>query len=205
MLGHSHFLLHPLQFIIHSVLNSLDLQTVLLSKPWIILFIHINQLDALNFIISLFQASTCFEHMCLKHVEAWNKLIKFSASSWLMLINKYIEMHGQQYIKISWIICLFVESLKLFHLNEVRYPFFFVGREVLVVTGITKVTSYCFLVSIFDLRYLNLISSTRCPCASKCNLTAKKENIDPQGCTYGHLKMKRSPTICLHWDLKARW
>ena len=40
------------------------------------------------------------EHMCLKHVEAWNKLItKFSASSWLLLINKYIEMHGQQNIK----------------------------------------------------------------------------------------------------------
>ena len=28
------------------------------------LFININQLDVLNFIISLFQASTCFEHMC---------------------------------------------------------------------------------------------------------------------------------------------
>ena len=27
------------------------------------LFLNINQLDALNF-ISLFQASTCFEHMC---------------------------------------------------------------------------------------------------------------------------------------------
>ena len=41
------------------------------------------------------------EHMCSKHVEAWNKLIiKFSASSWLILRNKYIEMHGQQNIKI---------------------------------------------------------------------------------------------------------
>ena len=30
----------------------------------IYLFININQLDALNFIICLFQASTCFEHMC---------------------------------------------------------------------------------------------------------------------------------------------
>ena len=28
------------------------------------LFLNINQLVALNFIISLFQASTCFEHMC---------------------------------------------------------------------------------------------------------------------------------------------
>ena len=91
------------------------------------LFININQLDALNFIISLFQAPTCFEHMCSssggqnciirslvcnticppddehtcsKHVGAWNKLIiKFSASSWLILINKYIEMHGEQNIK----------------------------------------------------------------------------------------------------------
>jgi len=35
------------------------------------------------------------EHMCSKHVEAWNKLIiKFSAPSWLIL--RYIEMHGQQ-------------------------------------------------------------------------------------------------------------
>ena len=34
------------------------------------LFLNINQLDALNFIISLFQASTCFGHMCSKHVEA---------------------------------------------------------------------------------------------------------------------------------------
>ena len=32
------------------------------------LFINVNQLDALNFIISLFQTSTCFEHMCLSSV-----------------------------------------------------------------------------------------------------------------------------------------
>ena len=49
----------------------------------------INQLDALNFgfTISLFHASTCFEHMCSKHVEAWNKLIVkqiFCVSSWLI-------------------------------------------------------------------------------------------------------------------------
>ena len=30
----------------------------------IYLFLYINQLDALNFIISLFQVSTCFEHTC---------------------------------------------------------------------------------------------------------------------------------------------
>ena len=41
-------------------------------------------------------------YRCSKHVEAWNKLIiKFGASSWLILINKYIEMHGQQNVKIN--------------------------------------------------------------------------------------------------------
>jgi hypothetical protein len=50
------------------------------------------------------------EHMCSKHVEAWNKLIiKFSASSCLILRNKYIEMHGQQNIKIS--IIYYVQSI----------------------------------------------------------------------------------------------
>ena len=28
-------------------------------------YLNINQLDALNFIMSLFHASTCFEHKCL--------------------------------------------------------------------------------------------------------------------------------------------
>jgi len=27
-------------------------------------YLNINQLDALNFIMSLFHTSTCFEHMC---------------------------------------------------------------------------------------------------------------------------------------------
>ena len=49
----------------------------------------INQLDAQKFCftVSLFHASTCFEHMCSKHVEARNKLTvkqKFCASSWLI-------------------------------------------------------------------------------------------------------------------------
>jgi len=72
---------------------------------------NINQLDALNFIMSLFSpvlsqsvhrmatyrcddTRACIvqfwppdnEHVCSKHVEAENKLIiKFSASSWLIL------------------------------------------------------------------------------------------------------------------------
>ena len=39
------------------------------------------------------------EHSCSKRVEARYKLIiKYSASSWLILRNRYIEMHGQQNI-----------------------------------------------------------------------------------------------------------
>jgi len=66
------------------------------------------QLDVQNFCftISLFHASTCFEHMCSssggqnehmcsKHVEAWNKLIvkqKFCASIWLITeINEILS------------------------------------------------------------------------------------------------------------------
>ena len=45
---------------------------VLLTVHLSIFILVINQLDAQNFCfaISLFLASTCFEHMCSKHVEA---------------------------------------------------------------------------------------------------------------------------------------
>ena len=57
--------------------------------------------------------------MCSKHVEAWNKLIiKFSASSWLILINKYIEMHGQQKKKN---ICIYI-YIYLFGAAEYTQP-----------------------------------------------------------------------------------
>jgi len=58
--------------------------TKLLFFFYVLLTVHLsifisvmNQLDAQNFCftVSLFYASTCFEHMCSKHVEAWNKLI----------------------------------------------------------------------------------------------------------------------------------
>ena len=37
---------------------------ILLTVHLNIFYLNINQLDALNFIMSLFHASTCFEHMC---------------------------------------------------------------------------------------------------------------------------------------------
>jgi hypothetical protein len=60
-----------------------------LSKTCRVFTSVINKLDAQYccFTVSLFHASTCFEHMCSKHVEAWNKLTvkqKFCASSWLI-------------------------------------------------------------------------------------------------------------------------
>ena len=40
------------------------------------------------------------EHLCSKHVETWNKLIiKFSASSWLILRLIYCDARSAKYIK----------------------------------------------------------------------------------------------------------
>ena len=49
----------------------------------------INQLDEQNFCftICLSHASTCFEHMCSKHVEAWNKLIVKQKFLCIKLVN----------------------------------------------------------------------------------------------------------------------
>jgi len=64
---------------------------VLLTVHLSIFISVFNQLDAQN----LFHASTCFEHMSSKHVQAWNKLIVkqiFFASSWLITeINKMLS------------------------------------------------------------------------------------------------------------------
>jgi len=37
---------------------------ILSTRTGIYVYLNINQLDALNFIMSLLHASTCFEHMC---------------------------------------------------------------------------------------------------------------------------------------------
>jgi len=106
-------------------MDSTHIQEVAAKNIWELFISVINQLDAQNFCftISLFHASTCFEHhvliirrsklhhtassiitpiggrlvnrlrepddehMCSKHVKAWNKLIvkqKFCVSSWLI-------------------------------------------------------------------------------------------------------------------------
>jgi len=77
---------------IHSeyvILTASPLQQYLQENTWMLFISVINELDEQNFCftISLFHASTCFEHMCSKHVEAWNKLnVKqtFCASGWLI-------------------------------------------------------------------------------------------------------------------------
>ena len=45
-------------------------QTLTSAKPVYYIYLNINQLDALNFIMSLFHASTCFEHCCAHRQEA---------------------------------------------------------------------------------------------------------------------------------------
>ena len=68
------------------------------------------------------------ERMCSKHVEALNKLIiKFGASSWLILINKYIEMHGQQNIKICNT-CSFSTAIMVTRTLIVTFTFLIISR-----------------------------------------------------------------------------
>ena len=46
------------------------------------------------------------EHMCSKHVEAWNKLtIKFSASSWLILRQIYWDARSAKYQNLTQEFC----------------------------------------------------------------------------------------------------
>jgi len=55
---------------IHSFIFSFFLYIYFADRASQYIYLNINQLDALNFMMSLFHASICFEHMCLKHVEA---------------------------------------------------------------------------------------------------------------------------------------
>ena len=83
--------------------------------------------------------------MCSKHVEAWNKLIiKFGASSWLILRNKYIfptSLHntedqdiGSSFVhcmEAVWINISYVED-KIWKKSERRGLFESKKNEVLV-------------------------------------------------------------------------
>ena len=62
-------------------LEELSRNLILQYLSKIYLFININQLDALNFIISLFQASTCFQHMCSSS-GGQNRIIQSLVSSY---------------------------------------------------------------------------------------------------------------------------
>ena len=86
------------------------------------------------------------EHMCSKHVEALNKpIITFSASSWLILRNKYIQMHGQQNIKKKIYIYIYC-SLTLFPQQSAAIPLHRINRLVSVVeTGcLLRGTNYIY-------------------------------------------------------------
>ena len=71
---------------------------------------------------------------------------KFSASSWLILVNKYIEMHGQQNIKIKSV--LYVQRYNMarsrnpcYHRNA-TVPTIFIVLGALVVLNMIELFSF---------------------------------------------------------------
>ena len=69
----------PIFFHLHTPWQPISINcTLYISKMFVIIidtclffiYLNINQLHALNFKMSVFHASTCFEHLCSKHVEA---------------------------------------------------------------------------------------------------------------------------------------
>ena len=78
------------------------------------LFININQIDALNFIISLFEASTCFEHHVLIARRA--KIVVYSpcyhhteTSEWSE-ITKIIKIIKIQFYKYEHMVVKFIKK-----------------------------------------------------------------------------------------------
>jgi hypothetical protein len=75
------------------------------------LFININQLDALNFIISLFQASTCFEHMCSSsggQIVLHSLWYHHTETSEWSKINKIIKITKIQFYKYEHMVVQFM-------------------------------------------------------------------------------------------------
>ena len=63
------------------------------------------------------------EHLCSKHVEAWNKLIiKFSASSWLILINKWLLSIISSWPRQAFMLCFYESLLTYFLLSSTIIP-----------------------------------------------------------------------------------
>jgi hypothetical protein len=63
-----------------------------------IFILILTKLDALNFIMSLFHASTCFEHTCQETKIVLYSLWYHHTYRWPS--RAQVEMHGQQNIKI---------------------------------------------------------------------------------------------------------
>ena len=71
-------------------------KAVTLATSCLYFFININQLDALHFIVSLFQASTCFEHMCS---SSGGQKLYYTASGIITPIGGCLEFFTQVFAK----------------------------------------------------------------------------------------------------------
>jgi len=128
-------------------------------RQWCAFISVIKQLDAQNvcFTVSLFHASTCFEHMCSNYVEAWNKLTvkqNFCASSWLITEINALGCTVSKTPK-KWCVC-YLKSNKMHRINDYWKRFLFCYSFLYCVT--TSIRIYCLtlLLCISQVQGLNL-------------------------------------------------
>jgi len=77
----------------------------------IFIYININQLDELNFIINLFQASTCFENMCSssgRQIVLYSLWYHHTETSEWSKITKIIKIVKIQFYKYENIVVQFM-------------------------------------------------------------------------------------------------
>ena len=91
------------------------------------IYLNFNHLDALNFIMSLFHASTCFEHMCSSSGDQNCIIQPLVSSHW----NKWVFFYVFFWVfpRRLIVVCRRFGTLYLFHLHrlDMKYTSYFIS------------------------------------------------------------------------------
>ena len=136
-------------------------------------FLNINQFEALNFIISLFQASTCFEHMCSSS-GGQNCIIQSLVSSDLqvavpctgrppigiftLVVN---QLDAQNLFYNKFISCLYMFRAPCAHRQEGRIVLYSLWYHHTETSELSKITKIIKIIKI-QLLYFNYFRPLTC-------------------------------------------